>query len=213
MIKNNPFREYAPQYDAWYDKYPYVFQSEVEAIRQQLATLPQNLLGIEVGLGTGRFAVALGIKEGIEPIQEMAEFASKRGIEIMKGVAENLPYRDLHFDFVLFVTICHLDNVTMALKEAHRVLKNEGSIILGFLDKNQEIAKSYEAKRRSSHFFQDATFYSVDRISTLLKDAGFRNFEFKQTLFGKIDDIVEKQPLKNGFGEGSFVVVKANKKV
>ncbi len=213
MIKTNPFRENARQYDAWYDKHPYVFQSEVEAIRQQLATLPQNIAGIEVGIGSGRFAAALGIKEGIEPVEELAALATKRGVETMIGVAEKLPYRDLHFDFILFVTICHLDNITVALKEAHRVLKNEGSILLCFLDKSQEIAKSYEAKRNQSHFYQDATFYSTDRVSTLLKDAGFRNIEFTQTLFGKLDDIDELQSPKAGFGEGSFVVVKADKKV
>lgn len=213
MLKTNPFREYSAQYDAWYNKYPYVFQSEVEAIRQQLASLPENISGIEVGLGTGRFAAALGIKEGIEPVQEMAEFATKRGIETVRGTAENLPYRDLHFDFVLFVTICYLNNFPAALKEAHRVLKNEGSIILCFLDKDQEIAKSYEAKRRSSHFYQNAKFYTLDRVKTLLSEANFRNFEFSQTLFGELDDIHELQSPKAGFGEGSFIVVKADKKV
>ncbi len=48
----------------------------------------------------------------------MAEKAIKRGIEIIDGVAEKLPYGDLQFDFVLFVTICHLDSIKNALAEA-----------------------------------------------------------------------------------------------
>ena len=213
MIKTNPFQKSAIEYDTWYDKYPFVFQSEVATIRQQMLNLPEQITGIEVGLGTGRFASALGIKEGIEPVNEMAEFAIKRGIEVMKGTAENLPYRDLHFDFILYVTICYLDNVTSALKEAHRVLKNDGSIILCFLDQDQAIAKSYEAKRKDSHFYKNARFYNVDRVKTLLENTGFRNFEFSQTLFDNLDDIDEVQPPKEGFGEGSFVVVRATKKV
>ena len=212
MIKTNPFRESAIAYDAWYDKYPFVFQSEVAAIRQQMNNLSENISGIEVGLGTGRFASALGIKEGIEPIDEMAAFATKRGVEIIKGVAENLPYRDLHFDFMLYVTICYLDNLPLALKEAHRVLKNKGSIIIGFLDKDQTIARSYEAKRKNSHFYQNARFYTVDQVKTLLENVGFRNLDFTQTLFGDLDDIQELQSPKAGFGEGSFVVVRAEKK-
>ena len=40
------------------------FQSEVSAIQQ---LLPSIGTGIEIGVGTGLFASALGIKEGVEP--------------------------------------------------------------------------------------------------------------------------------------------------
>ena len=103
MLQTEIFNENVEAYEAWYDTYPEVFQSEVAAIKEQLLKLPENIYGIEVGLGTGRFAKALGIKEGVEPSEEMAKKAMKRGIEIMKGVAEKLPYSDYHFDFILFV--------------------------------------------------------------------------------------------------------------
>lgn len=212
MIQKEIFDTNVGEYEAWYDNYPEVYQSELAAIREQLLKLPENIRGIEVGLGTGRFAQPLGIKEGIEPSEEMAKLAIKRGIEIMEGYAENLPYSDLQFDFVLFVTICHLDNVKLALKHAHRVLKHKGSIIIGFLDKNQAIAKGYEDKRHRSTFFKQATFYSVKRVKELLSNAGFKSLEFNQTLFGDIDDIDEVQIPKPNYGEGSFVVVKAIKK-
>lgn len=212
MIQSDIFNSHVEEYEAWYEKHKDAYLSEVVAIKEQFQKLPENLRGIEVGLGTGRFAEQLGIKEGIEPAMEMAKIAMKRDIEIMKGVAEHLPYAALQFDFVLFVTICHLDNVKEAFAEAHRVLKNGGSIIVGFLDKDQSIAKQYEEKREHSTFFKHATFYSVDRVEKLLKEAGFRNFEYNQTLFGKLEQIKEVQDPKPGFGEGSFVVVKAVKK-
>lgn len=212
MLQTEIFNNNVEAYEAWYDNYPEVFQSEVAAIREQLLKLPEDIYGIEVGLGTGRFSQALGIKEGIEPSKEMAKKAIKKGIEIMKGVAEKLPYRDYHFDFILFVTICHLDNLKAALNEAHRVLKPKGSIIIAFLDKEQTIAHQYEEKRQRSTFFKNATYYSVDKVRDLLKKAKFKDLEFNQTLFGELNEIKNVQTPKDGYGEGSFVVVKAVKR-
>lgn len=212
MIQTEIFNRNVEAYEDWYDTYPEVFQSELAAIKEQLLKLPEDIYGIEVGLGTGRFSKALGIKEGIEPSEEMAKKAMKRGIEIMKGVAEDLPYSALHFDFVLFVTICHLNNLKTALHEAHRVLKPRGSIIIAFLDKEQTIAKQYEEKRHRSTFFKNATFFSVEKVKELLKEAQFKDLEFNQTLFGELNHIKKIQAPKNGYGEGSFVVVKAIKK-
>lgn len=206
------FNENVKEYEEWYKKYHEVFLSEVSAIKEQLNKLPENIKGVEIGVGTGKFAEQLGIKEGVEPSAKMAALAAKRGVEIINGTAENIPFKALNFDFVLFVTICHLDNIKAALKEAHRVLKQNGSVIIGFIDVNQQIAKDYEANRKKSTFFKHATFYSVDRIQLLLKESGFKNLEFNQTLFGEIDEIKEIQTPKEGFGEGSFLVVKATKK-
>ncbi len=212
MIQIDLFNEYVDAYEAWYDKYPKVYLSEVSAIKEQFLKLPENITGIEVGLGTGRFAQPLGIKEGIEPATEMAKKAVKRGIEVMDGVAERLPYGDLQFDFVLLVTICHLNEIKAAFAQGYRVLKHGGAIIIGFIDKDQSIAKEYIEKRDISTFFRHATFYTVERVEKLLKEAGFKSFEYNQTLFGTLEKIKKVQTPKQGFGEGSFVVVKAIKK-
>lgn len=212
MKHSTVFDTYTSDYEAWYHKYPEVFLSEFEAIKEQFQKLPENIKGVEIGLGTGRFAQILGIKEGVEPSEEMATLAAKKGIEVIQGVAENIPYKDLSFDFVLFVTICHLSDFKEALIESYRILKPKGSIIIGFIDKNRTIGKSYEEKRKDSIFFKNAIFYSVPLVTKMLKEAGFRNLEFNQTLFGELDEIKQIQLPKTGFGEGSFVVVKASKK-
>ncbi len=212
MIQTEVFNKNVEEYEAWYDTYHEVYMSEIAALKEQLLKLPENIRGIEVGLGTGRFSQPLGIKEGIEPSEEMAKKAVKRGIEIMEGVAENLPYGDLQFDFVLFVTICHLDNIKDAFREAFRVLKPGGALIIGFLDKDQSIAKQYIEKRKRSAFYRNASFYTVDRIKKLLEEMRFKDLEFCQTLFGELDEIKDVQIPKEGHGEGSFVVVKATKR-
>jgi ubiquinone/menaquinone biosynthesis C-methylase UbiE len=212
MLQLDPFVKHAEEYDQWFDRHAAVYESELQAVKLQMLKLPENIHGIEIGMGTGRFSADLGIKEGIEPVAAMARMAVKRGVEVMKGTAERLPYRDLHFDFVLFVTICHLDNVQAAFKETYRVLKRGGSIIVGFLDRDQTIAQAYDNRRDHSEFYRHATFYPVNRVETLLKEAGFTKLEYMQTLFGKLEDITELQTPEEGFGKGSFVVVKALKK-
>lgn len=206
------FDKHVKQYEKWFDDHAMAYQSEVLALQEYLSELPENIRGIEVGLGTGRFAQPLGIKEGVEPSNEMAEKALKRGIEIVKGTAERLPYSAMQFDFVLYVTVCFVKNIKKAFKEAHRVLKPGGSVIIGFLDSERSVAKSYMEKKQRSNFYKEARFYRVDHIKKLLEEAGFRSLGFLQTLFGELDDIKEIQRPEPGYGEGSFVVVKAMKK-
>ena len=66
------FDKNVADYEAWYEAYPEVYTSELSAIRTHFERLPENIRGIEVGLGTGRFSVPLGIREGIEPSAPMA---------------------------------------------------------------------------------------------------------------------------------------------
>lgn len=110
------------------------------------------------------------------------------------------------------VTICHFDKAPEAFMEAYRVLKPGGTLIVGFLDKDGAIARSYEARRHQSTFYRHATFYSVKRVQEMMKKAGFKDFNFNQTLFGELEDIDTLQDPVPGHGEGSFVVVKAVKK-
>jgi len=211
MIKTLPFNEHVAEYEEWYRKYPFVFQSEVEAIRELLPA-GNSIYGIEVALGTGRFAKELGIKEGIEPSPNMRALALKRGIDVLSAEAEHLPYKDMRFDFVLMAfCISYFDDLPAAFKEARRVLKNGGSLIVGFIDKDSIIGKFYEQRKPDSVFYKQANFYSTKRIIAELKKPGFKKLQFSQTLFHALDDIKEFEPAKPGYGEGSFVLIKAIK--
>lgn len=211
MSQVNTFDTHSKEYETWFDEHKAVYESELLVLSDQFKALPENIKGIEVGLGTGRYARSLMIKEGIEPAESLRKIAERKGIEVMKGVAENLPYKDFHYDFVLFVTICHLDDAKLALKEAYRVLNQKGSIIIGFIDGNSPLAEKYYAKKKTSTFYKQANFYSVEKVEKLLKEVGFKNLIFTQTLFDDIDDIKEVQIPKEGHGEGSFVVVRASR--
>ncbi|KAA9035651.1 class I SAM-dependent methyltransferase [Ginsengibacter hankyongi] len=211
MTLTLPFNDHVAEYEEWYKKYPFVFKSEVAAIRE-LMPKGENIHGIEVGLGTGRFAKALGIKEGIEPAANMRALALKKKIFVMNAVAEKLPYKSLQFDFVLMNScISYFTDVQDAFKEALRVLKRKGCLIVGFIDKNSRIGKYYEDRKPKSIFYKHANFYSVNKVEEELKKAGFKELQFSQTLFHALDKTESTETPLPGYGKGSFVLVKAVK--
>jgi ubiquinone/menaquinone biosynthesis C-methylase UbiE len=107
--------------------------------------------------------------------------------------------------------ISYFDDLQVAFKEAHRVLKKNGVLVVGFLDRESTIGKEYEQRKATSIFYKSARFYSVDKVLSELKQARFRHFNFCQTLFQSLNEIKELEPCKIGYGEGSFVVIQARK--
>lgn len=209
MAKTEPFEKYALQYEDWFERNKFVYQSELLAIRKQL---PKSNNGIEIGIGSGRFAAPLDIKLGIEPSKKMLKIAQQRGIKAIDAVAESLPFDDSQFEFALMITtICFVDNIGLTFREIHRVLKSGGYLIIGFIDKNSPIGKLYQQYKENNVFYKIATFYSVDEVIHHLKKADFKNFRFTQTIFHNLAEIRNVEPVTEGYGEGSFVVVRAMK--
>lgn len=209
MAKIEPFEQHAGKYEDWFTKHRFAYESELQAVRQHL---PRGKKGIEIGVGSGRFAAPLGIKFGIEPSARMRELAQKRGIEVVGAVAEALPFGDATFDFALMVTtICFVDDLEASFKEARRILKPGGSLIIGFIDRNSPVGELYQKYKQDSVFYRVATFYSVEEVVSVLQKAGFKDLTFSQTIFQGSADMDRVEPVKPGYGEGSFVVVRAEK--
>jgi SAM-dependent methyltransferase len=209
MPNTEPFEKYAEEYEAWFEKNPWAYNSEVEALRTQL---PASGLGVEIGVGSGRFAGPLGIKVGVDPSASMRALAERRGIRGMDAKAEKLPFEDASFDYVLMVTtICFLDDVLAAFREVIRILKPEGVFVIGFVDKDSVLGRQYQEKKDKSKFYRSARFYSPGEVTSMAREAGFKRFSYVQTLFGSIREMDRTDSLKEGVGHGSFVVIKAGK--
>jgi ubiquinone/menaquinone biosynthesis C-methylase UbiE len=209
MARIAPFEKHPLRYEQWFEKNKFAYESELQAIREQL---PGRGEGVEIGVGSGRFAAPLGIKLGIEPSSKMMEIALRKGIEVIGGVAESLPFHSSQFDFALMVTtVCFLDNVEVAFNEAYRIVKPDGCLIIGFIDKDSPIGQLYQQHKDESVFYKIATFYSVEEVVSYLKKSGFQNFSFTQTIFHNLIEIEGIEPVKEGYGEGSFVVIRAVK--
>jgi ubiquinone/menaquinone biosynthesis C-methylase UbiE len=140
----------------------------------------------------------------------MAKMAEARGMSVIRAYAEDLPIEKNSYDFVLFVTtICFLSDIPKALAEAHRILRDGGEIIVAFIDKTSTLGKKYEREKSGNKFYANAHFHSTPELTGHLKTAGFTDFTYWQTLIRPELNHVE-QPAE-GYGKGSFVVIRAVK--
>jgi SAM-dependent methyltransferase len=209
MAKIYAFESYCEEYEAWFDTCVWAYRTELDAVRR---LLPAEGRCVEIGVGTGRFAGPLGIRVGIEPSAAMRALARKRGVEVVDGVAESLPFRDGEFDCVLFVTaVCFLDSLDEALRETYRILRPGGTVVIGFINRDSPLGKKYEKRKAESRFYKNATFHSVGGVVNRLREAGFRNFALVQAIFTNPADMRGKGPIREGSDEGAFVVVRASR--
>ncbi len=207
MSRSRPFEIHHRRYDDWFVRHAAAYQSELLAVR---ALLPWHGLGLAIGVGTGRFAAPLGVQMGIDPAQEVLDYATKRGISVVQGIAEALPFPDCKFDYALCVTtICFVDDATAMLLEAHRVLKPGAVLVIGFIDRTSDLGQHYLTHQAENLFYREATFFSADEVRDLLRDTGFTEPVWVQTLSKTLDETREIEPLRAGYGQGAFVVVKA----
>jgi ubiquinone/menaquinone biosynthesis C-methylase UbiE len=134
-MPHDVFNSHASEYDSWYDTEvcKAIFAMEVECLKPLLYNHSRPYL--EIGVGSGRFAQALEIEHGVEPAPAMAAMAKARGINVTEGTGEGLPFSDAMFRGILIAfSLCFLDNLQKALKEAWRVLHPKGGLVLGLID-------------------------------------------------------------------------------
>lgn len=206
------FEQHAQEYDEWFDAHGAVYQAEVAGLRKGI---PAAATGLEVGVGTGRFAIPLGIRFGIDPSHRMLQLARRRGLRVCQAVGEQLPFRDAQFDVVLLVTvICFVDDVPTLLRELRRVLKSGGHLIIGFINRKSELGRSYESRKETSAFYRDARFYSVEEVTRWVQETGFGSLRFCQTLFGGPSEFAPRDlEVHEGCSDGAFVVLSAQKRM
>jgi len=209
MPKIGPFESHAQEYEQWFEDHLSIYLSEVLAIK---SISPVGNKPVELGIGSGRFALPLQIYEGIEPAGKMRKIAAERGITATDGVAEALPYDDQSKDYVLLVTtICFVDDIDRTFSEIYRILEPGGILIIGFIDSKSSLGQQYLVRQHESIFYRNAVFYSTDDVYQLLQKHGFIIDKTYQTIFGTLDSVTNVQEPLEGYGEGSFVVIKGVK--
>jgi len=211
--KIRAFDSLAWAYDSWFEQEGrLIFALEVEALKQVLPLLPKPW--IEIGIGSGRFAQALGIDVGLDPSSGLLKIARNRGARVLLGRGEEAPFKDGSFGAIFFiVTLCFVDSPERILSEAARLLKSQGKVVLGLVLKESPWGQLYQREKETGHrFYRHATFYSYAEVEMLLMQTGFSIEKVASTLFqnpGKVNHI--ELPRQGFSADAGFVVILAGK--
>ncbi len=233
-MQKKPFDEYAEEYDSWFLKNRNVLRSEVLLLKYFLENPGKSL---SVGCGSGLFEYLLrtehgiDIRFGVEPSEGMARIAEKRGMEVTSGVAEELPYPDEEFDTVLLNgTPSYLSDLEKAFREAFRVLKPKGSIVVADVPAESSYGILYQLAASSEswnvpplariapdhpyplEFTKSANWRTTEEKVECLVQTGFAALEFAQTLtrHPRYSDNLVEEPV-TGFDRGDYVAIRARK--
>jgi len=212
-IGPSPFDDLAAEYDAWFDKEgSLIFFIEAQAFRALLPSLPRPWL--EIGVGSGRFAQALGIETGIDPSTKLIEIAKSRGINAYIGQGERTLFDDESFGTVfLIVTLCFLEHPLEVLREANRILAPGGKLVLGLVLKESPWGRFYQAKKIQGHrFYRFATFYSYGEVASLITRAGLTSEKTVSTLFQRPGEVHHTENPREGYSpDAGFTIIAAAK--
>ena len=176
------FDEYADNYDHWFDTHKEIYENQLTLLSSHL---PGRGTGLEIGVGSGRFAAPLEIRYGLDPSLALLSMAQHRGVEPVQGMGESLPYRTGIFDYILMMTvICFMDDITQAFRETYRVLRPGGMLVTGFMEKDGEIARQEHMRKSPGMFLKYAVFPSTEKVMASLASEGFTAIIFRENLQG-----------------------------
>jgi len=165
---------------------------------------------LEIGVGSGRFAQALGIETGVDPSVKLIQIAKHRGINAFLGRGEQQLFAPESVGMVfLIVTLCFLDSPLGVLQEANRILIPEGKVVLGLVLRESPWGKFYQRKKDRGHrFYRYATFYSYEEVVRLLAKADFVTERIVSTLFQKPDKVLRMEEPREGYSpDAGFTII------
>jgi ubiquinone/menaquinone biosynthesis C-methylase UbiE len=206
----NPFDDAVIRYDGWFDspKGRVLFENELAAIR--LLWRDGFRPALEVGVGTGRFAEALGVEWGVDPARQALRLAEERGIQVRHAWGEALPFADATFGCVLIVTtLCFTEDPDAILGEAARVLRPDGHLLIADIPADSAWGRYYLRKKTHGHpVYRYARFFTGEEITGIARRAGLSPVAFSSTLIKSKPERPEPEAAQAGWIEGAgFICV------
>ncbi|MBN2272915.1 MAG: class I SAM-dependent methyltransferase [Bacteroidales bacterium] len=231
---NDNFDQYAEKYDAWFLKNKNVLYSELKLVAHFLKNTGDAL---SVGCGSGLFEMLLQqefnitVKYGIEPSKSMAEIAEKRGMTVRIETAEDGDFGLNQYDAILFNgTPSYINDLQKAFNKTCQALRKGGRIVVIDVPKESSYALLYNLAKVLGtwdhpllkgvqpkdpypiEFVKAANWRTTTEKVNMLKEAGFSDFAFAQTLTRHpvYSDNTIEEPME-GFDCGDYVAICAFK--
>jgi SAM-dependent methyltransferase len=228
------FDAYASEYDSWFIENCNVLESEVKLVASCLKDAGDVL---SIGCGSGLFEKILAdqygifVNKGIEPSISMAEIARKRGIDVIIATGEEADYGIESYDTILFNGCpCYMQDFGAALSKAYTALRHGGKVVVIDVPKESAYGLIYNLALSLGtwehpllegctplmpypiELVKQANWRTTAEKIELIKQAGFNNLSFAQTLIASPHYSHEKteEPCE-GFDKGSYVAITAYK--
>jgi len=189
----------------------------------------KNKIVLEIGCGSGKISSLLAdtteLYIGIDPDIKAINDASKtfENVDFRIGRGESLTFTDSRFDLVLFALSLHHQNSSLALKEAYRVLKKGGKLVVLepsiegefqqffhlFDDETHEIQTAYQNLVKSNFMLEhEDTFNAIVRFEDK-EDLCSYSFDRETITPGDADRIIEKlSQLQPGSAEHPPIILR-----
>ncbi len=164
---------------------------------------------LEIGCGTGNwsnFFAGDGFKvTGIDISERMIDIAKSKNIknaEFIVADACNLPFEDESVDNIMaFATLEFIKDRNKTIKEMHRVLKKNGLVMIGALNKSSQW---YQDNKKDA-LYSTANFFDYDSLYTAMSNFGSPNIQ--SCVFIEDGKLLDEDPKYQGNREkGGFLV-------
>lgn len=182
-------------YRRWYETHlGKRVDADEKAVVFDLARLEPGNRVLDIGCGDGNYTIAAvertGVAVGLDRARPMLAAARQRlrgveGLAWVEGDAEKLPFKDAIFDVVLIVTVlCFAHEPGRVLREAFRVLRSGGRVVLGELGRYSVWAVERRIRGLlGSKTWRATRFFSPSQLSRLVVDAGFTDLSSDAAVF------------------------------
>ncbi|MFW5750786.1 MAG: class I SAM-dependent methyltransferase, partial [Planctomycetota bacterium] len=185
-------------YDRWYDEARghHLFTAELACLRPLVDADTSSW--IEIGVGSGRFAAALGIPAGIDRSPAMIALARRQGIEATVAAADAIPEDDESVGGVLMVmTACFIADMDPVLAEIRRVLAPEGRLVLAEVNAAGPLGRRYAARRAAGDpWYRGLVLRDAATWGELMDRAGWSRCAALSGLYGDPKADVTTQGLR-----------------